>query len=92
MNRHVSNLPSKASVETHLIVPFFSLSEIGLLTTQFCGSLYNANATYSSEVSVAVASATALAIAATQGKDPTDLASFPECAVSFSFRCPLIDT
>ncbi|KAI4265441.1 MAG: hypothetical protein L6R38_009422 [Xanthoria sp. 2 TBL-2021] len=57
-------------------------TQIGLLTTQFCGSLYNANATYSSEVSVAVASATALAIAATQGKDPTDLANFPECATA----------
>ncbi|CAO1596937.1 hypothetical protein XANCAGTX0491_000764 [Xanthoria calcicola] len=57
-------------------------TQIGLLTTQFCGSLYNANATYSSEVSVAVASATALAISATQGKDPNNVADFPACAQS----------
>ncbi|KAI4222756.1 MAG: hypothetical protein L6R36_005914 [Xanthoria steineri] len=57
-------------------------TQIDLLTTQFCGSLYNANATYSSQVSVAVASATALAIAATQGKDPNVVADFPACAQS----------
>ncbi|KAL8646072.1 MAG: hypothetical protein Q9226_007031 [Calogaya cf. arnoldii] len=52
------------------------------LTIQFCGSLYNANATYSSQVSEAVASATAFAVAATEGKDPNDLSVFPECARS----------
>ncbi|KAL8913989.1 MAG: hypothetical protein Q9172_007180 [Xanthocarpia lactea] len=61
----------------------FSLSlGTNILTQQFCGSLYNANATYSSEVSVAVASATAIAKAATEGKDPFDVADFPECAQS----------
>ncbi|KAL8849150.1 MAG: hypothetical protein Q9221_005873 [Calogaya cf. arnoldii] len=55
---------------------------IDQLSTQFCGSLYNANATYSSEVSEAIASATAFAVAATEGKDPNDLSVFPECAQS----------
>ncbi|KAL8912481.1 MAG: hypothetical protein Q9171_002494 [Xanthocarpia ochracea] len=53
-----------------------------ILTQQFCGYLYNANATYSSEVLVAVASATVIAKAATEGKDPFDVADFPECAQS----------
>ncbi|KAL8774459.1 MAG: hypothetical protein Q9209_000832 [Squamulea sp. 1 TL-2023] len=53
-----------------------------ILSQQFCGSLYDANATYSSEVSVAVASATALANAATQGKDPADVANYPACAAA----------
>ncbi|KAL8789936.1 MAG: hypothetical protein Q9195_006597 [Heterodermia aff. obscurata] len=53
-----------------------------ILAQQLCGSLYNANATLSSSVSSAVASATSAAKAATEGKDPTDLANFPPCGVS----------
>lgn len=60
---------------------------VSLLTQQFCGSLYNANATYSSEVSVAVASATAAATAATKGKSPLNVSDFPKCAV-----CPILPT
>lgn len=52
-----------------------------LLAQQLCGSLYNNNATLSSSVSAAIASATAEAKAATEGKDPTNLANFPPCAV-----------
>ncbi|KAL8805250.1 MAG: hypothetical protein Q9200_005495, partial [Gallowayella weberi] len=51
-----------------------------ILSQQLCGSLYNANATYSSQVSVAVASATAAAIAATKGKDPLKVSDYPKCA------------
>ncbi|KAL9633248.1 MAG: hypothetical protein Q9204_003476 [Flavoplaca sp. TL-2023a] len=51
------------------------------LEAQLCGPLYNANATLSSAVSAAEASAPAIALAATEGKDPTDLANFPECAL-----------
>ncbi|KAL8988198.1 MAG: hypothetical protein Q9169_008597, partial [Polycauliona sp. 2 TL-2023] len=54
---------------------------IDQLTSQVCGPFYEANATESAVVSAAVASNTAIAIAATEGKDPTDLAVFPECAL-----------
>lgn len=54
---------------------------IALRAQQLCGSLYNSNATLSSSVSAAIASATAEAIAATEGKDPTDLSVYPPCAV-----------
>ena len=53
-----------------------------LLAQQLCGSFYSRNATLSSAVSSAVASATSAAKAATEGKDPTDLANFPPCGVS----------
>ncbi|KAL8805677.1 MAG: hypothetical protein Q9182_001821 [Xanthomendoza sp. 2 TL-2023] len=53
-----------------------------ILASQLCGSLYNANATYSSQVSVAIASSTAAAIAATRGKDPLKVSDFPKCAQS----------
>lgn len=53
-----------------------------LLAQQLCGSSYNNNATLGSSVSSAVVSATAAAIAATSGKDPTVLTDYPLCAVS----------
>ncbi|KAL9012934.1 MAG: hypothetical protein Q9173_002340, partial [Seirophora scorigena] len=53
---------------------------IELRAQQLCGSLYNRNATLSSSVSAAIASATAEARAATEGKDPTDLSVYPPCA------------
>ncbi|KAL9053166.1 MAG: hypothetical protein Q9206_004037 [Seirophora lacunosa] len=53
---------------------------VALRAQQLCGSLYNSNATLSSSVSAAIASATAEARAATEGKDPTDLSVYPACA------------
>ncbi|KAL8677853.1 MAG: hypothetical protein Q9186_005765 [Xanthomendoza sp. 1 TL-2023] len=51
-----------------------------ILAQQVCGSIYNANPALSSQASVAIASATALAVAATKGKDPQDVSNFPQCA------------
>lgn len=59
------------------------------LAQRLCGSVYSSNATLSSSVSSAIASATSAAKAATEGKDPTDLANFPPCGVS---RWPLSAT
>ncbi|KAI4174165.1 MAG: hypothetical protein LQ343_002500 [Gyalolechia ehrenbergii] len=50
-----------------------------LLAQQLCGSYYNSNATLSSAVTAAIASATAEAEAATDGKDPTDVSVYPPC-------------
>ena len=53
-----------------------------LLAKRLCGNLYEANATLSSSVSAAVSSATSAALAATQGKDVTDISNYPQCVVS----------
>ncbi|KAL9578846.1 MAG: hypothetical protein Q9203_006942 [Teloschistes exilis] len=50
-----------------------------LLAQQLCGSYYNQNATLSASVESAIASQTAIAKAATQGKDPTQLSNYPAC-------------
>ncbi|KAL9596296.1 MAG: hypothetical protein Q9219_005891 [cf. Caloplaca sp. 3 TL-2023] len=51
-----------------------------LLAQQLCGSFYNSNPALGSSVTSAIASATAAAIAATDGKDPTDVNNLPACA------------
>lgn len=53
------------------------------LAEALCGPLYKINATLSSSVSSAIASASAAAIAATGGKDATNVANYPACAVSW---------
>ena len=53
-----------------------------LLAQQLCGSLYSNNSILSSSVAAAIASATSVAAAAVNGKDVTNVASYPPCAVS----------
>ncbi|KAL8964951.1 MAG: hypothetical protein Q9183_004118, partial [Haloplaca sp. 2 TL-2023] len=50
-----------------------------LLAQQLCGSFYEENATLASAVSEAVASASAIATEATDGKDVTQLSTLPPC-------------
>ncbi|KAL8870683.1 MAG: hypothetical protein Q9174_003328, partial [Haloplaca sp. 1 TL-2023] len=50
-----------------------------VLAQQLCGSYYAQNATLGSAVSEAVASATAIAKEATDGKDETQVSSLPPC-------------
>ncbi|KAI4099236.1 MAG: hypothetical protein L6R37_006038 [Teloschistes peruensis] len=50
-----------------------------LLAQQLCGSYYNQNATLSASVESAIASQTAIAKAATQGKNPTQISNYPAC-------------
>lgn len=59
--------------------------EILLLTQELCNPVYNSDHGLGSSVSVAVASATAAAAAAVFNKDPTNVDSYPACAVS---ACP----
>lgn len=59
-----------------------------LLAQQLCGSLYSSNATLSSSAQAAVASATAEARAATEGKDPTDISVYPPCGVRLFASLP----
>ncbi|KAL8678695.1 MAG: hypothetical protein Q9186_004970 [Xanthomendoza sp. 1 TL-2023] len=47
---------------------------------QLCGSLYKNNATLSTSVSAAIASQTAIAIAATNGKNASFMSDYPQCA------------
>ncbi|KAL8764605.1 MAG: hypothetical protein Q9194_006947 [Teloschistes cf. exilis] len=54
-----------------------------LLAQQLCGSYYNQNATLSASVESAIASQTAIAKAATQGKDPTQLSNYPACVILY---------
>ena len=54
-----------------------------LVSQEFCGPLYSSNTSLGSAVSSAIASATSIAIAATAGKDGTDLSSYPLCAVCY---------
>ena len=53
-----------------------------------CSAVYAANPTLAAEVASTIASAKPIAIAATAGKDPTVLANFPPCAVSFLSSSP----
>lgn len=57
-----------------------------LLAQQLCGSYYKQNATLSASVASAVASQTAIAKAATEGKDPMQLSNYPACGVSAPVR------
>lgn len=52
-----------------------------VLAAQLCSPLYARNAPLSSAVSSAIAYATAAARAATDGKNASDVASLPVCAV-----------
>ncbi|KAI4195870.1 MAG: hypothetical protein LQ350_006910 [Teloschistes chrysophthalmus] len=54
-----------------------------LLAQQLCGSYYKQNATLSASVASAVASQTAIAKAATEGKDPMQLSNYPACAILY---------
>ena len=60
------------------------LAATDALSQEACGPLYSSNTTLGSAVSSAIASATPIAIAATAGKDPTDVSNYPPCAVSRS--------
>ena len=61
-----------------------------LLAQQLCGSFYGQNATLASAVSEAIASATAIAKEATDGKDVTQLSALPPCGVSIKFCCVIL--
>ena len=56
---------------------------VSLLAQELCGPVYSESPALSSSVSSAIASATAAAAAAVASKDPTNIASFPPCAVRF---------
>lgn len=55
---------------------------ISLLAQQVCGSLYSNTTGLGASVTSAIASATAFAASAVASKDPTDIKSYPPCAVS----------
>ena len=55
-----------------------------ILAEQLCGPLYVNNSSLSSSVAAAIATATSVAVSAVSGKNVTDPASYPQCAVRFS--------
>ena len=57
--------------------------ETDALSQQVCNPVYHTNATLATAVSAAIASAVPLAVAVTAGKDVTDQANWPVCAVRF---------
>ena len=63
-------------------LPELTIAATDVLSQEFCGPLYSSNTSLGSAVSSALASSTPIAIAATAGKDPTDVSNYPPCAVS----------